>query len=239
MPDEPLTIYEMGAGNGTLMRGILDYIAECEPEAYDRLRYNIIEISPRLARIQRERAERGRHAHKLVINNASILDWTTVVPERCFFLAFEVLDNFAHDVVRYTVDEHVPMQCFVAGDHRGDLVDYYEPVSDPLIKRYLRLLAQCQSPSHLSSLLSRSPALRYIRSTLPFAPNLTQPVFIPTKALLFLDVLRTYFPRHRLLMSDFDGLPDAVEGLNAPVVQTRYKGQTVRLRPSRLFRGEL
>jgi len=39
--------------------------------------------------------------------------------------------------------------------------------------------------------------------------------------------LQKYFPAHKLLLSDFHTLPDAVTGINAPVVQTRYQRQTV------------
>lgn len=95
----------------------------------------------------------------------------------------------------------------------------YEPATDHLISRYLKLRNQT---------LYKSPALqnrflRQIRNKLPFAPNLTPPEFIPTKMLLFLEILRDYFPYHRLVVSDFYKLPDTIKGVNAPVVQTRYE----------------
>ena len=43
----------------------------------------------------------------------------------------------------------------------------------------------------------------------------------------FFDVLNQYFPAHRLVASDFSSLPDAVPGLNAPVVQTRFEGKMI------------
>src|SRR5690606_8928172 len=48
-PYHDLVIYEMGAGNGTLMANILDYIRSADPDVYERTRYKIIEISPALA----------------------------------------------------------------------------------------------------------------------------------------------------------------------------------------------
>jgi len=57
--------------------------------------------------------------------------------------------------------------------------------------------------------------------------NLSKPEFIPTKLVQFFDVLRKMFPEHRLVTADFHSLPDAVEGVNAPVVQTRYQRVTV------------
>jgi hypothetical protein len=45
--------------------------------------------------------------------------------------------------------------------------------------------------------------------------------------LSLLRTLRTHFPRHRLLLSDFSSLPDAIPGVNAPVVQARVRGSAV------------
>lgn len=144
-------------------------------------------------------------------------------------------DNLSHDVVRYTTDTYEPLQCVVSIDASGDYTELYEPVSDPLLARYLSLRARLPSSrarSHPSpaipSLLARFPFLRSVYATIPFAPNLTRPEFVPTRQLELLEVLRDKFPNHRLLMSDFETLPDAIEGVNAPVVQTRYAGE-VRL----------
>ena len=69
--------------------------------------------------------------------------------------------------------------------------------------------------------------MRSIYSRLPFAPNLSTPEYVPTWLLSLLCTLRTHFPRHRLLLSDFSSLPDAVPGVNAPVVQARVSGTAV------------
>ncbi|RKP11050.1 S-adenosyl-L-methionine-dependent methyltransferase [Thamnocephalis sphaerospora] len=172
-PQEDLVIYEIGAGNGTLMLNVLDYLRDNEPAVYKRTQYRIIEISPKLAERQTQRHEvrdvRDAHHGRITIVNRSIFDWDQPVTESCFFIAMEVIDNFAHDVIRYNVKTGEPMQWF------------------------------------------------------PLAPNLTEPEFLPTKALLLLEKLRDYFPRHRLVLSDFYTLPDAVPGVDAPVVQTRYQ----------------
>ena len=65
-PYHDLIIYEMGAGNGTLMMNILDYIRINEPDVYDRTKYKIIEISHNLANLQakqlmRTAGSRGHH----------------------------------------------------------------------------------------------------------------------------------------------------------------------------------
>ncbi|GAA5922517.1 hypothetical protein JCM1841_006185 [Sporobolomyces salmonicolor] len=255
-PYSDLIIYEIGAGNGTLMVDILDYLAAHAPEVYARTKYRIIEISPRLAGVQRgaaggrgrgkagekegglnegeagkEKAKRRGHGDKVEIVSKSIFEWDRVVHEPCFFLAMEVLDNFAHDVIRYTTDTHEPLECTIAIDASGDYTELYSPVTDPLIARYLSLRASLPRSSRtsraLNPVLAASPLLRKLYAALPFAPNMTQPEFIPTRQLQLLETLRDKFPHHRVVMSDFESLPDAVEGVNGPVVQTRYQGETV------------
>ncbi|GAA6022723.1 hypothetical protein JCM10207_008078 [Rhodosporidiobolus poonsookiae] len=259
-PYDDLIIYEIGAGNGTLMGDILDYLAAHEPEVYARTKYRIIEISPRLKGMQEQRARGGRprasgkpgaasaggddphkeleevkrrgHQGKVEVIGKSIFEWDRVVEEPCFFIAMEVLDNLSHDVIRYTTDTHTPLQCTVAVDSSGDYTELFSPVSDPLLRRYLSLRSRLPSFSSrpspaLNPILHRFPALRQAWTALPFAPNLSQPEFIPTRQLQLLEILRDKFPRHRVVMSDFDELPDAVHGVNGPVVQTRYQGETV------------
>ena len=104
---------------------------------------------------------------------------------------------------------------------------YYTKLTDPLISSLLELRQQLSHPPPLPKLLSSSSTIRKIYTSLPFAPNLSAPEYIPTRLLSFLRTLRTNFPRHRLLLSDFSSLPNTIPGVNAPVVQTRYRNVTV------------
>jgi len=253
-PYHDLLIYEMGAGNGTLMANILDYIRDADPDVYERTRYKIIEISPQLADAQRKAITPppaaaplnipGSHLPKVEIINKSIFTWDTYIPSPCFFLALEVFDNFAHDMLRYDYTTSQPLQGLVLIDSAGDFHEFYTPHLDPLAARFLKLRKLAHPPSSTSTALKallnkdplwpfhhpRSPLSRLARalhSSLPFSTNLSKPEFIPTKLITFFDVLREYFPAHMLVTSDFSYLPDAVEGWNAPVVQTRYKRETV------------
>jgi hypothetical protein len=130
-------------------------------------------------------------------------------------------DNLSHDMIRYNIKTLTPLQAIVSIDSSGDFTLLYEPVTDPLLSRvlsYRRLLPP--SPSTIPP-LPVSSFLRSIYASLPFAPNLSAPDFIPTKAVSFLERLRDKLPGHRLLVADFSELPDTVEGRNGPVVQTR------------------
>ncbi|CDS05557.1 hypothetical protein LRAMOSA08085 [Lichtheimia ramosa] len=226
-PHKDLIIYEMGAGNGTLMMNILDYIQKYEPSVYKRTQYNIIEISGKLAERQSERQEvrdvTEQHTNVKIINK-SIFDWDIHVPDECFFLGMEVIDNFAHDVIRYDLETLQPYQGLVSIDENGDYTELYEPVgNDALISRYLAMRKQTR---YRSPILARRFWHKLLKM-MPVAPNLTAPEYIPTKLFLFLETLKQHFPRHRLVLSDFSQLPDAVEGVDGPVVQTRYKGTMV------------
>lgn len=236
-PYHDLVLYEVGAGNGTLMLNVLDFIRETEPEIYKKTRYKIIEISGQLAKRQNsalsKTADKQGHGDKVEIINKSIFDWDTVVPGPCFFLAMEVFDNFAHDAIRFDLLSGQPYQALVAIDEAGDYHELLTPNLDPVTQRYLKLrsqtsrMARSADENYLHPSLKVPHLLRQVRSKLPFAPNLTSPEFIPTKLLQFMDILHSKFPQHRLLASDFHTLPDAMEGVNAPVVQTRYKGTMV------------
>ncbi|KAK7207153.1 S-adenosyl-L-methionine-dependent methyltransferase [Myxozyma melibiosi] len=228
-PYNDLVIYEVGGGNGTLMLNILDYIRETHPDVYERTRYNIIEISETLAAKQAARAlqdkidRQGFSDHVRIINK-SIFDWDTKVPEPCFFIALEVFDNFAHDSIRYDHETNKPHQGYVVVDETGDFQEHFSPELDPWAEKFLTLRKELFPDLDLSKLkghpLSKSKFRRKLRTWLhPLAHDLTVPEFIPTRYLQFLEVLKTKFPEHRLLASDFTSLPNSIPGYNSPVVQ--------------------
>lgn len=240
-PYHDLVIYELGAGNGTLMLNILDYIRRTDAEVYARTKFRIIEVSSTLASLQEHHlhasaASRG-HKGKIEIINKSVFDWDLYVPTPCFFLAMEVFDNFAHDVIRYDPHTEEPMQGSVLIDAEGDFYEFYSRTLDPVAARFLRVRdAACQEREYAHPLRT-SRFWRNLRHKLPMAPNLTLPEYIPTRLMQFFSILSTHFPAHRLITSDFHTLPDATAGFNAPVVQTRYQRRTVLVRTPLVQQG--
>ncbi|KAL6876639.1 DUF185 domain-containing protein [Trichoderma novae-zelandiae] len=229
-PYDDLLIFEMGAGRGTLMLNILDYIRAADPQVYARTKFNIIEISSSLAALQSRHllstAESRGHADKVDIVNKSIFEWDRYVPSPCFFLAMEVFDNFSHDGIRYDVLTEEPLQGHVLVDGAGDFYEFYVHELDPLAARFFRVRHAATGGVYPRPYPS-NPLLRYLSTKMPFAANLSDAEFIPTRLMQFFDVLEKYFPAHRLLTSDFDSLPQAIKGLNAPVVQTRFQRRMV------------
>ncbi|KAF5383771.1 hypothetical protein D9615_003568 [Tricholomella constricta] len=224
-PYEDFIIYEIGAGNGTLAMDILDYLREEYPEVYERTRYNIIEISGSLVALQKQRLSKAHPGVQVI--HKSIFHWKTKEPAPCFFVAMEVIDNFAHDLVRYDLRTMEPYQGIITIDSQGDFDTVYTPVTDPLILEFLELRRRLKHPLPVNRLMQSSGPLREFYLSLPFAPNLSKEEYIPTRLLSLLRTLRNHFPRHRLLLSDFSSLPDTISGVNAPVVQTRFRNVTV------------
>ncbi|CAP69452.1 uncharacterized protein PODANS_1_11160 [Podospora anserina S mat+] len=229
-PYHDLIIYEMGAGRGTLMLNILDYIRDVDPAVYARTQYKIIEISTQLATIQNNHLLKNSHARghaqKVEIINQSIFDWKTKVPSPCFFLAFEVFDNFAHDVVRYDMATEAPLQGTVLIDGKGDYYEFYSRNLDPVTARFFRV-RDVATDGRYKVPYPTSRFGKWLSQQRPLPGNLSEQEYIPTRLMQFFDVLGKYFPAHRLLTSDFHWLPGAIKGLNAPIVQTRYQRRPV------------
>ncbi|KAI3658925.1 hypothetical protein MP638_006301 [Amoeboaphelidium occidentale] len=232
--DEPIVIYEMGAGNGTLMKNILDFIKEKSPKAYDNIEYNIIEISKQLT--ERQQWTNMSHLEQLAskdkkinIINKSIFEWDVNEERPCVFIALEVIDNFAHDAIRYNlstpdIPHNTPLQTLVVRKEDGDLDEEYGVIKDELVSEYLSFR---EKVGYVSPLLKKKSILQSLYSKLMFAPNVSDPEFIPTMQFIFMKILHDKFPRHNMIVSDFDSLPSPIKGIDAPVVQTRQKYRMV------------
>jgi len=88
-PYEDFIIYEIGAGNGTLAMDILDFLRDEYPEVYDRTRYNIIEISNSLVKLQKKKLHKAHPCVK--VTHKSIFHWNSREPAPCYFVAMEVV----------------------------------------------------------------------------------------------------------------------------------------------------
>ncbi|KAL7663503.1 Protein arginine methyltransferase NDUFAF7 [[Candida] zeylanoides] len=247
-PYHDLVIYEMGGGNGTLMCNVLSYIKTHHPEVYARTQYKIIEISSRLAERQQLNAtlvSHGLSTSKVEVVNESIFAWTRVVADPCFFIALEVFDNFAHDLVRYDNTTGEPHQGYVLIDEHGDFYEFFTPELSAYTDSFLRMrestsqsvlrqsgtwrgrlstarsLVPFVAKDAIHPLHHSSAKLRWQHTALPFRDNLTPGEFVPTRLLQFFQVLKHKFPHHHLVSSDFHSLPKTIPGYyNAPVVQT-------------------
>ncbi len=104
-PYEDFVVYEIGAGNGTLARDILDFLREEYPDVYERTRYNIIEISGNLANLQRTLLQESHPCVK--VTHESVFRWDTPEPAPCFFIAMEVIVSTVICCVKLVLNDHL------------------------------------------------------------------------------------------------------------------------------------
>lgn len=258
-PYDDLIIYEMGGGNGTLMCNILNYIKTNEPDIYKRTQYKIIEISSQLALKQFSLAMKQKllaqdlDSEKLEIINKSIFKWDKTVEQPCFFIALEVFDNFAHDLVRYDATTGEPYEGYVLIDDEGDFYEFFAPELSYYTNAFLHLRENGKYPilqqaetiagrakklatlvpfltnkDSIHPLLHSSAKLSLKNKIVPLKDNLTPGEFVPTRLLQFFQILKYRFPNHSLVSSDFSSLPNSIKGYyNAPVVQTVIQDKMV------------
>lgn len=227
---DPLVIYEIGPGNGTLAKNILDSLKEFYPKNYETVEYNLIEISDQLKKKQAEKLV----GHRIKFPNISILD----IPENfkeerpCWVIGMEVLDNLSHDLIKFRNNDGVLLEAVVNTDDSatygsipGKYWREFREAKDEEILQYVAIGDQLNwhwaslKGKPFRRLLERYSPIEYIN---PWSFE-----FIPTDSFKLLKGLVKAFPNHRVLFSDFDELPDAVEGHCGPVVQTRFRGVTV------------
>lgn len=258
-PYDDLIIYEMGGGNGTLMCNVLQYIKNNEPDIYARTQYKIIEISSQLAQkqfalaLELKLVAQGLDTSKLEIINKSIFKWDKTVQNHCFFIALEVFDNFAHDVVRYDITTGEPHEGHVLIDETGNFYQFFTPQlsyytnallhlrengEHPVLPQLRRLLGKLQklastvpflpNKDDIHPLLHSAAKMKWQHKLLPLKDNLSPGEFVPTRLLQFFHILKHRFPNHSLISSDFNSLTNTIPGYyNGPVVQTIIKDRMV------------
>ncbi|KAI9618528.1 hypothetical protein H4Q26_012349 [Puccinia striiformis f. sp. tritici PST-130] len=143
--------------------------------------------------------------------------------EECWILGMEVLDNLARDVIRYDRVTCTPLQSIVITDHNGDFHERFIPITlhnNPTLLKYLSIFN-----NHLPYSKIRSKIQEILATYIPFRSNLTPPEFVPTNYMNLLTTIFNCFPNHKIILSDFNSLPNSLPGSKgAPVVQTRYNG---------------
>ena len=119
---EPLVIYEIGPGNGTMAENILDCLKAEHPQIYENVEYNLIEISEKLRLKQVSKLER-KHGTHVKSPKLEILNLPTKFREdrKCWVLGMEVLDNLAHDLIKFRSEDGAVMEAII---HTNDAAMY-------------------------------------------------------------------------------------------------------------------
>ncbi|KAI7941576.1 hypothetical protein MJO29_013650 [Puccinia striiformis f. sp. tritici] len=168
------------------------------------MEYITIEVSSRLAAKQRSKINLNGHQ-----NQARVVSY-----------------NVARDVIQYDQVTHTPLQSIVITDHNGDFHKQFIPITlhnNPTLLKYLSIFN-----NHLPHAKIKSKIQEILATYIPFRSNLTPPEFVPTNYMNLLTIIFNCFPNHRIVLSDFNGLPNSLPGSKgALVVQTRYNGLIV------------
>ncbi|GIL75540.1 hypothetical protein Vretimale_15115 [Volvox reticuliferus] len=256
MEGQPLLIVEVGGGNGTLARDILDWLRDNRPQDYRQTSYTCLEISTSLAARQYDKVVRqGGHGGRFHLRRGSGLDPATWGPERrwehTFVLMMEVLDNLPHDrvfrrrasdpwqqtVVRPAETDASPSSSSAPSQsgppsspssmERGPWQLVGEPLSDPLLRRTLS--AVYRAPTREQQLDDRfNRVLDFILARDSQPGSRDEVLWLPTACAAFLELLHDLRPNHSLIAADFDKLPDVrLPGRNAPLVAQKVGGRNI------------
>jgi hypothetical protein len=102
--------------------------------------------------------------------------------------------------------------------HDGDLEEEIQEIRDPLIREFLDnvpidlIVNEQKSDQWLARIQNRLKEPDLVKD------ESVQEIYIPTQTYAFLKNLHQNFPRHELLLADFDYLPEAIDGINGPAV---------------------
>jgi SAM-dependent MidA family methyltransferase len=127
-------VVEQGGGKGFLCEDILQWAKKNEPAFYERLRYHLIETSPHLLKVQKERLLEHQKEGKVFWMDPEAFEQGKALMEGCF-LSNELVDAFpVHQVI---FDRGILKEIYVTQDH-GQLKEQWGELSDPRIASYFQ-----------------------------------------------------------------------------------------------------
>lgn len=143
----PIRFVEIGAGNGTCAKGVLDFIRANYPSLYARVDYTIVDVSKAFVARQRQNLREHAAVGKIQILNQSVFEYLEQDSQPGFIIGLEILDNLPHD--KLVVDgfghirETVVEESQLAEDphHPKKYVEKNIPIQDPVVLEYLRSYA--------------------------------------------------------------------------------------------------
>lgn len=194
------------------------------------MRYTIVEISPVLAKTQQHRLQSRVASNSVSVVCQDILDFLATggpchPSGPAHFIACEVLDNFAHDLVRLTGEGDL-LQAWI--DIGGDPpVLHWEPCVDEQILTTMASWGM-ETPSVPSHWVDH---VLFITERLVSAG--ARDFWIPVQAQRLLSSLALgVVPIKSLTIMDFAKLPGALPGTGSPIVQRVDPHGSARVYPS-------
>lgn len=154
LPNSEICIAEMGAGRGTFAKDMLDYFKKKDEQLYERIKYGILDISPRLIKVQQETL--AEHSNVFYVNSSQ--KNVELSPINGFVITNELPDVFPVDVALNVQGEGLCQLCVLEED--GKLEFTYKQIDDELSLHYLQ---ESDYPSYMEE-VSADPTLKEIFS---------------------------------------------------------------------------
>jgi SAM-dependent MidA family methyltransferase len=143
-------VVEMGAGNGTWALRILEYLKEKHSDLFNALEYTIVEISPGLAKRQKEKLEPKGYPVKWVIGSAVDIKLPDV---EGVFISNELPDAFAVHKIRN--DNKGAMKEVYVVFKDGKFKEELGQISDEQINNYVAMLRKARGDVYVDTALSQ------------------------------------------------------------------------------------
>jgi len=124
-------VVEMGAGNGTMAKGILDYFKKYNPEIYKRICYTIVEVSPSLVRKQKQTCL--GHSVQHVIGSALAPPLAGI---EGVIISNELPDAFPVHRIKNNNEPELSQEIYIA-ERDGQLTEIEGPLSSKEIVDYI------------------------------------------------------------------------------------------------------
>lgn len=242
--ESKVNIIEIGGGRGTLAADILAHWSEVAPDFLRRVRYNLIEVSPALAKVQSENLRHWVNLGTAKVHNVDARIWFQSLSSDaqqseemrstpCHVVAMEVLDNLPHDLLRLgagSVEQAVAIlsenppsdSTAIMLEWRSEL----DETTSAAVKAF-DLLRSDENDHFISQ--QRDPSF-LSRARVSFENMLTggkRDLWVPTASYQLLKAISSSLSHAGMTISDFNSFPGALPGENAPVVQRVQQGSTV------------
>jgi len=144
-------IVEMGAGNGTLARDILDYLFSIGFQDLTKIQYKIFDISPKLREAQKAVISQSPYAKELlpIVSHVSLGDLREITG---VFLSNELPDTFPAHRIKWK--DGKLQEVYVGLDPEGNFVDVLSDISTPKIQDYVDKACLMEGSRNLGELFN-------------------------------------------------------------------------------------